>query len=111
MPGSAIVVWPTLIASDKVTKNQPPDIDIIMFQINGGRPNGTSMRQNRAQAFKPNMRPASSSSSGTVRSDWYKLNAMFQAWLVKMANTAASSAPKILPGASERKKTTVIEMK
>ena len=34
---------------------------------------------------------------------------MFQAWLVKMANTAAISAPSIRPGASDMKKTTVTE--
>ena len=36
---------------------------------------------------------------------------MFQAWLVKMANTAASSAPSTRPGASDKKNTTVTEMK
>ena len=70
MPGSAMVVWPTLMASAATTKNQPPDIDIIMFQTSCGMANGTSMRQKRAHAFRPNSRPASSSSSGTVRSDW-----------------------------------------
>jgi len=33
---SVTVVLPTLIASDATTKNQLPDIDIIMFQISGG---------------------------------------------------------------------------
>ncbi len=32
---------------------------------------------------------------------------MFQAWLVKIANTAASSTPRILPGKSPMKKVTV----
>ena len=32
---------------------------------------------------------------------------MFQAWLVKIANIAASSGPNILPGNSETKNTTV----
>lgn len=36
---------------------------------------------------------------------------MFQAWLVKIAKTAANSAPNTRPGTSERKNTTVIEMK
>ena len=36
---------------------------------------------------------------------------MFQAWLVKMANTAANSAPSTRPGASDMKNTTVTEMK
>ncbi len=35
---------------------------------------------------------------------------MFQAWLVKMAKIATSSAPATRPGVSERKKTMVIEM-
>ncbi len=36
IPGSVIVVSPTVIASDATTKNQPPDIDIIVFQIRLG---------------------------------------------------------------------------
>ena len=36
---------------------------------------------------------------------------MFQAWLVKMAKTAANSAPRTRSGASDMKKTTVTEMK
>ncbi len=31
MPGSLIVVSPTVMASAATTKNQPPDIDIIML--------------------------------------------------------------------------------
>ncbi len=68
-PGRAILVLPTLIASDRVTKNQPPDMLIIMFQIREGMAKGASMRQKRAQPLRPNMRPASSSSGGTVRRD------------------------------------------
>jgi hypothetical protein len=70
MPGSEMVVSPTLIASDRVTKNQPPAMDTIMFQIRGGVAKGASMRQNRAQGESPSIRPASVKSSGTVRSDW-----------------------------------------
>jgi len=33
-----------------------------------------------------------------VRSDWYRLNVIFQAWLVKIANIAAHSGPSVLPG-------------
>jgi hypothetical protein len=62
-------VLPTLIASDATTKNQPPDIDIIMFQTSAGIANGTSSRQNRIQGPSRNERDASVSSSGTVRSD------------------------------------------
>jgi hypothetical protein len=36
---------------------------------------------------------------------------MFQAWLVKIANTAAHSAPSARPGASDMKKTTVTDRK
>ena len=70
MPGSAIVVSPTAIASEATTKNQPPDIDIIMFQIRPGMANGTSSRQKRCQPEKPEAGAASSRSRGTVRSDW-----------------------------------------
>ena len=64
-----MLVLPTLMASERVTKNQPPDMLIIMFQIRGGVAKGASMRQKRAQADRPNMRPASSNSGGTVRRD------------------------------------------
>ena len=36
---------------------------------------------------------------------------MFQAWLVKIAKIAASSAPNVLPGKRPRKKVTVKERK
>ena len=36
---------------------------------------------------------------------------MFQAWLVKMAKIAASSAPRVLPGKRPRKKVTVKDRK
>ncbi len=48
MPGSLIVVSPTVIASEATTKNQPPDIDIMVFQIRPGAANGTSSRQKRS---------------------------------------------------------------
>ena len=35
---------------------------------------------------------------------------MFHAWLVKMANTHANSAPSTLPGNKDMKKTTVKDM-
>ena len=68
MPGSWIVVLPTLIASAATTKNQPPDIDIIMFHTSPGMANGTSTRQNRSQAERRKLRAASSRSLGRVRS-------------------------------------------
>ena len=52
MPGSVIVLLPTVIASEATTKNQPPDIDIIMFQMRPGIENGTSSFQKRCQAVR-----------------------------------------------------------
>src|SRR3979409_1600304 len=106
MPGSVTVVLPTVIASDATTKNQPPDIDIIVFQIRPGMANGTSSRQKRCQPPRWKLCVASSRSFGTLRIDWYMLNVMFQAWLVKIANTQASSAPNTRPGNKIIKKTT-----
>ena len=51
MPGKVTVVLPTLIASEATTKNQLPDIDIIMFQMSCGMAKGTSSCQNRIQAL------------------------------------------------------------
>ena len=96
-----------MIASDATTKNQPPDIDIIVFQIRPGMANGTSSRQKRCQPLRWKLCDASSRSFGTLRIDWYMLNVMFQAWLVKIANTQASSAPNTRPGNRFMKKTTV----
>jgi hypothetical protein len=36
IPGRVTVVWPTVMASEATTKNQPPDIDIIMFHTRPG---------------------------------------------------------------------------
>src|SRR5271166_4356869 len=69
-PGSATVVCPTLIDSEATTKNQPPDIDIIMFHTSAGSPNGTSSRQNRIHGESRNDSAASDNSCGIVRSDW-----------------------------------------
>ena len=69
MPGSAMEVLPTVIASAATTKNHPPDMDIIMFQTREGIAKGTSMRQKRAHPFNPNILPASIISGGTVLSD------------------------------------------
>src|SRR5579863_4036299 len=107
MPGSDNCKFPTVMASEATTKNQPPDIDIIVFQIRPGIAKGTSTRQKRCQAEKRKPRLASSRSVGIVRNDWKKLNVIFHAWLVKIAKIAASSAPNCLVGDSETKKTTV----
>ena len=70
MPGRVTVVLPTVIASEATTKNQPPDIDIMVFQTSAGVANGSSSRQNRRQGERPNCRLTSSRSPGRVRSDW-----------------------------------------
>src|SRR6201987_2725796 len=98
MPGRVTVVLRTAMAAEATTKNQPPDIDIIVFQIRPGIANGTSSRQKRCQPERWKLCVASSRSFGTLRIDWYMLKGMFQAWLVKIANTQASSAPSTLPG-------------
>jgi hypothetical protein len=70
MPGRATVVLPTVIASDATTKNQLPDMDIMVFHTRAGVANGSSSRQNRFQGDRPNWRAASSRSPGRVFSDW-----------------------------------------
>ncbi len=59
---------------------------------------GNSRRQKRCQPDRRKTRAASLSSGGTVRIDWYRLKAMFQAWDEKMAKMAAHSTPSKLPG-------------
>src|SRR5437899_4052003 len=111
MPGSRID-WPeTVIASEATTKNQPPDTDIIMFHTSAGTACGTSRRQNRCHTDRWYIRAASINSTGTVRSDWYRLNVMFQACDVKIAKSAAHSTPGTRPGNSAMKPVTVIDRK
>ncbi|RMS98564.1 hypothetical protein ALP57_200085 [Pseudomonas coronafaciens pv. oryzae] len=69
MPGRLTVVSPTEIASQATTKNQPPDIDIIMFQTSPGMANGSSSRVKRSTGDRPNWRLTSLRSLGTVRND------------------------------------------
>ena len=69
MPGRVTVVSPTVIASDATTKNQPPDMDIIVFQIRPGAANGTSRRQKRSHGDRRKCVAHSSRSDGMVRSD------------------------------------------
>src|SRR5581483_9727253 len=107
MPGSFQLLSPTETASDATTKNQPPDIDIMVFHTRPGVANGTSNRQKRCHALRWKLSAASARSAGIVFSDWYRLNAMFQAWLVKIAKIAASSRPITLPGNRLMKNTTV----
>ena len=68
-PGRAMVVAPTVIASEATTKNQPPDIDIIVFQMRPGTANGASSCQNFCHPVRRKPRATSFRSSGTVRSD------------------------------------------
>src|ERR1700744_590515 len=101
----------TEIASDATTKNQPPDMLIIMFHSRPGIANGSSSRQKVCQPESGNTREASFSACGTVRSDWYSEKAMFQACEVKIANIAASSTPNKLPGNSAMNGATAIAWK
>ena len=55
MPGSFTVVSPTMMASEATTKNQAPDIDIMVFQIRPGAANGTSRRQEAQPGREPEM--------------------------------------------------------
>ncbi len=107
IPGRLTVVCPTVIASQATTKNQPPDIDIIIFHTRPGMAKGNSRRTKRRHGEKPNCWLTSCKSCGTVRNDWKKLKVMFQAWLVKMAKIAAHSTPSWLPGNSPIKNVTV----
>ena len=69
IPGSRTAVSPTVMASEATTKNHPPDIDIMVFQISPGAANGTSRRQNRSHGDRRKWRDTSMRSLGTVRSD------------------------------------------
>jgi len=68
-PEGVTLVLPRSMASAATTKNQPPDMDIIMFQMSGGMANGTARRQNRLQGLRRKLRAASSSSCGILRSE------------------------------------------
>jgi hypothetical protein len=69
MPGSITWLLATLIASLATTKNQPPDTDIIMFQMSCGMAKGTSSCQKLCQADKWYIRAASRRSWGTALKD------------------------------------------
>ncbi len=58
------------MASDATTKNQPPDMDIIVFQTRPGMANGVSSCQKRCQGESWKPRDTSRRSPGTLRSDW-----------------------------------------
>ena len=63
------MLLPTVMASEATTKNQPPDMLIIMFQIRPGTANGTSSFQKRCQPVSWKLSETSIRSRGTVRSD------------------------------------------
>src|SRR4051812_13511665 len=107
MPGSFQVLSPTDTASDATTKNQPPDIDIIVFHTRPGTAKGTSSFQKRCQALRWKLSDASVKSAGTVFSDWYTLHAMFHAWRVKSVKIPANSRPRTYPANRPMNKTTV----
>jgi hypothetical protein len=48
-PGKVMVLSPTVMASEATTKNQPPDMLIIMFHTMPGMAKGTSSFQKRCQ--------------------------------------------------------------
>src|SRR6266567_2189441 len=62
MPGSLMSWLATETASAATRKNQPPDMDIIMFHSSPGVANGSSNLQKRCQPERRNTRAASFSS-------------------------------------------------
>ncbi len=64
------MVLPTVIASDATTKNQPPDMLIMVFHTSAGVAKGSSSLVNLCQVDRPNWSEASTRSFGRVRSDW-----------------------------------------
>ena len=74
MPGRLSVIplplMKTVTASDAVRKNQPPPIDIIMFQTKPIMELGTSSFQNRCHLVSRYIRAASSSSVGCEMREW-----------------------------------------
>ena len=74
MPGRlSASPWPltnTVTASAAVRKNQPPPIDIIMFQTSPIMELGTSSFQKRCHFVSRYMRAASSNSVGCEISEW-----------------------------------------
>jgi hypothetical protein len=103
IPGSATWRLPTEIASEATTKNQPPDIDIMVFHMRPGMAKGTSTRQKRCQPENRKPRLASSRSLGIVRNAWKKLNAIFQAWLVKIAKSRQAPLRIVCWGTTRQK--------
>ena len=70
MPGRRTLTSPTEIASEATTKNQPPDMDIIMFHMRPGIAKGVSSCQNFCQGVSLKFAATSSRSRGTLLSDW-----------------------------------------
>lgn len=51
-PGRSTSVFPTLMASEATTKNQPPDMDIMAFHTRPGRAKGSSSLRKRWKGRK-----------------------------------------------------------
>lgn len=69
IPGRVMVWSPTVIASDATTKNQPPDMLIIMFHTSPGMAKGTSSFQKLCQPDSCRLVDTSTRSRGSMRSD------------------------------------------
>ncbi len=69
-PGSRKSRVPTWKISAAIRKNQPPDQDIMLFQMSPMAAHGSSSILNRSQRSKRKIAAASRSSPGIVDSDW-----------------------------------------
>ena len=69
-PGKVMVLSPTVMASEATTKNQPPDMLIIMFHTMPGMAKGTSSFQNFCQPDSRKLVDTSTRSWGSMRNDW-----------------------------------------
>ena len=101
---------PRANCSDAVSTNQPPAQLIMLFAMSEIAPKGSSRRVNRRQGLSRYTVDASLNSRGIVSSDWWKLNAMFHAWLVKISRIAASSSPTVRPGTRAARPSTTAGM-
>jgi hypothetical protein len=70
MPGRVNWVLPTVTASEATTKNQPPDIESMVFHTRPGMAKGTSSFQNFCQGERRKLRATSCRSAGRVVRDW-----------------------------------------
>ena len=92
--------------SQAMRKYHPATHDRIELYTSLGTHAGSDSLRKRSQPLAPKASSASRESSGMVRMDSNTPSARFQAWLVKIRNTAAISTPSRLPCASATKKYT-----